>query len=473
MSLDQLTDEEKHVLLTLSYVDLPNNQRLEGKSLEQIWQTAKYNFDEKDDTYHTLNDFITSRNFENSNLKGVTLVGYENFNPNEMNNSQGKSDSGFVGYAFKDSEDNSVAMFRGSESMGNFGHLKTDWSSNLEAGVGIPIQQQNEANAFYRNYMGDLDGERLVLGHSKGGNLASHVFVENLDDNVKSYVINAAPLYWWDLSDRQKEALKGDRNEFIVFKLDPVSQLGYVPYVDRTVGTKPRDSIFQVFNPFYTHGLAAVGGFDHNGNFSRSEKGANWSRDGINYLTAGLVFGASMTNPVLLKKASIYVQNVTPYIMAAAAKGLARTANYLRDESIKLVARLQQMNQALKSRLNSFFDDVAKKAAGLVAGLAGLMSAGSASAAYVEPVISVDIGRLKYYADRLQNLKRRTSHLNEMIDSLYWEAGILGLTHVLRADLSTSFDHRITQSISYLNNTANLLQRNERYLAQQAHSVRT
>ena len=50
MSLDQLTDEEKHVLLTLSYVDLPNNQRLEGKSLEQIWQTAKYNFDEKDDT---------------------------------------------------------------------------------------------------------------------------------------------------------------------------------------------------------------------------------------------------------------------------------------------------------------------------------------------------------------------------------------------------------------------------------------
>lgn len=471
MSLDNLTDEENHVLLTLSYVDLPNNQPLEGKNLEQIWQFAKYNLDEEDESYQTLNTFITSPDFKNSNLHNVTLTGYENFNPNEGNNSKGKSDTGFVGYAFKDSEENGVALFRGSESLGNLGHLKTDWTSNVDAGFGIPIKQQQEANAFYHSKLGDLDGERLVLGHSKGGNLASYVFVHNLDDNLKSYVINAAPLYWWDLSNDQKEALKGDRNTFIVFQLDPVSQLGYVPYVDKTVHTKPRDSILQVFNPVYPHGLASVGGFDLDGNYERWEEGSTWARDGMNYFTAALMFDISMSAPVLKKKAEIFIQSVTPFVLVAAAKGLTKAANAIKEETIKIITRIQTVTQELKSRMHSFFDGMIRKVTSIVAGGIAIFAGGSAAAA--EPVIKVEIGRLRYYAERLQNLKRRTAHLNDMIDGLYWEAGLLGLDNVLRADLNTSFfDNRITQSIAYLNRTAELMHRDEAYLNNRAGSVR-
>ncbi|WP_121610596.1 Mbeg1-like protein [Mesobacillus foraminis] len=471
MSLDQLTDEEKHVLLTLSYVDLPNNQPLEGKNLEQIWQFARYNLDEEDDSYQTLNNFINDSDFKHSNLYNITLTGYENFNPNEGNNSKGKSDTGFVGYAFKDREENGVAMFRGSESLGNLDHLKTDWSSNVDAGFGIPIKQQQEANAFYHSKLGNLGGERLVLGHSKGGNLASYVFVHNLDDNLKSYVINAAPLYWWDLSREQKEALKGDRNSFIVFQLDPVSQLGFVPYVDKTVHTKPRDSIFQIFNPVYPHGLSSVGGFDLDGNFERWDEGSTWARDGMNYFTASLMFGISISPSVLKKKAEIFIQNITPFVLVTAAKGLTKAANTIKEETLKVISRIQTVTQELNSRIHTFFDEMIHKATSLGAGVAAFFAGGSAAAA--EPVIKVDIGRLRYYAERLQNLKRRTAHLNDMVDSLYWEAGLLGLDNVLRADLRTSaIDTRITQSAAYLNRTAELMQRDEAYLLNRAGSVR-
>ncbi|TCN24103.1 Mbeg1-like protein [Mesobacillus foraminis] len=471
MSVNKLTDEEKNLLLRLSYIDLPTSYEnsKDSPNLERVVSDLALMPDyAEDETVIAIQDYLQK---PNNNLADLKFAGYENNNPNFKDLMDHKSVSGFVGYAFEDREGNGVALFRGSESLVNPGHLATDWKSNVEAAMGIDIKQQREADDFYQRYLGELSGERLVMGHSKGGNLTSHVFVNNLDDNVKSYVINAAPIYWWDLSDEQKEALKGDRNSFIVFELDPVSQLGYVPYVDKVVSTKPRESMGEVLNPFYAHGLANVGDFDSEGNYERCKTGSNWARDGVNYVLAGVIFGVSMSTPVLMKKASDYVRNVAPHVISAAAKGLTKAANWLRDESIKIITKLQNVTRELKSNLNSFFNDMIHKAKSLVGGVAAFFAGGSAAAA--EPVIKVDIGRLRYYAERLQNLKRRTAHLNDMVDSLYWEAGLLGLDNVLRADLRTSaIDTRITQSAAYLNRTAELMQRDEAYLLNRAGSVR-
>jgi hypothetical protein len=90
----------------------------------------------------------------------------------------------------------------------------------------------------------------------------------------------------------------------------------------------------------------------------------------------------------------------------------------------------------------------------------------------IEPYIKVDIARLFHYASRLQAVQRRVAQLNDMIDDLYWEAGVMGLDNVLAADIASSFDIRIPESINYLNRTAELLQKSERYLAGKAGSIR-
>ena len=60
MALDQLTDQEKDILLNLSYIDLPEKRDLQGKDIEVIWEMASLKMNEDDERYILLNDFFTS-----------------------------------------------------------------------------------------------------------------------------------------------------------------------------------------------------------------------------------------------------------------------------------------------------------------------------------------------------------------------------------------------------------------------------
>ena len=159
MSLDHLNDEEKNILLQLSYFDLPPYSR-QGHSVEEIWERIK-----RDPTSgggvrrERLEEYFSSDRYQNSNLAHVTLNGYKNNNP-KMN---GESESGFVGYAWADSSGNATAVFRGSEDMKNWDHFKTDWVSNGAAGVGIEIQQQKEADKFYQQFVQSAQERKWCL----------------------------------------------------------------------------------------------------------------------------------------------------------------------------------------------------------------------------------------------------------------------------------------------------------------------
>ncbi len=467
MSLDQLTDKEKNVLLMLSYYDLPNNQPLNGKSIERIWDYAKMSADKNEDSYKQLEAFFSSDSFKSSNLHSVKLSGYQNYNPNDGNNSKGASDSGFVGYAFEDKSGNATAVFRGSEPMGDMGHLRTDWTSNFDASMGVEIKQQKEADEFYQKYLGDASGERLLLGHSKGGNLADYVFINNLDDNTKAYVINAAPLYWWSLSKKEQEALMGDRNEFIVYAYDPVSQLGKVPYVDKTIGIKED---YDIKKPFYPHSLTSSAGFDENGNFKVYENGQSFGRSVLNNMIFEDIFRElSNSTPIRAYKAAYVVANAAVVVMHYTARAMTAAAHLIREQTVKLVVGLAKAKKEFEEKVNSFFAELISKAAVKIGNFIDGLNGNNFP---IEPYIKVDIPRLFYYANRLRSVQRRIAQLNDMIDDLYWEAGLAGLDNVLAADISTSFDFRIPESINYLNRTAELLQRNESYLAGKAGSIR-
>ena len=147
MSINNLTEEEKNVLLMLSYYDLPTDKKLDGASIETIWSVAKLQADSSKDSFKAIEAYMGSK-YKGSNLTSLTLSGYQNHNPNTGNNSEVDSNSGFVGYAFQDNSGNATAVYRGSEPLGDMGHLRTDWTSNFEASMGVEIKQQKEANEF-------------------------------------------------------------------------------------------------------------------------------------------------------------------------------------------------------------------------------------------------------------------------------------------------------------------------------------
>ncbi|MBT2683176.1 Mbeg1-like protein [Bacillus sp. ISL-37] len=467
MSIDRLTEEEKNILLMLSYYDLPPKKLPDNLTIKQVWDLAKRNADPDEASYIEINAFINGNKLDTSNLNNITLKGYQNYNPNEGNNVKGESNSGFVGYAFEDKEGNATAVFRGSEPMGDMGHLRTDWTSNFEASMGVEIKQQKEADAFYQKYLADTSGERLLLGHSKGGNLADYVFINNLDDNTRAYVINAAPLYWWSLSKKEQEALMGERHDFIVYAYDPVSQLGKVPYVDKTVGI---NEDYDIKKPFYPHSLTSSAGFDENGNYKVYENGQSFGRYVLNNMIFEDIFHElSTSSPMRAYKAAYVVANAAINVMHYTAKAMAVAAHLIREQTVKLVVGLAKAKKEFEEKVNSFFAELISKAAVKIGGFIDGLNGNNFP---IEPYIKVDIPRLFYYANRLRSVQRRVAQLNDMIDDLYWEAGVMGLDNVLAADIASSFDIRIPESINYLNRTAELLQQSERYLAGKAGSIR-
>lgn len=464
MSFDKLTDEEKNILLQLSYLDLPPDIKVSDKSFLTIdsilKQISKNEIEVDEKRFNNIQNFLW--NNPNTALKDVKLTGYQNHNPNEANNTNGGSESGFVGYAIKDSDGNGAVLFRGSENPLNWGNFKTDWAGNVAAGVSIETQQHDEALAFYEANMAKVQGEITIYGHSKGGNLSSWVFVNNNNPNVNAYIVNGAPLWWFELDDHQKDVMKSDRFTFITYDGDIVSHLGYAPYVDKIIAINKANGDY--FDPFYPH-YETSGVFNKDGSLVSARGTDTW---GI--VDVGLdVFNSigSMSNylPRQGAKLVMAIGSAALNIIYNTWQGMVEAANYVREQALMYVSRLHQAGRQLVVNVGRFFDTVAKKARSFIGKALDFLSGGGFP---VEPYLKVDISRLLYYANRLRALQKRTAQLNDMFDDLYWEAGVMGLDNVLKADISTSFDLRIPESINYLNRTAELLQRNETLLAGKA-----
>jgi hypothetical protein len=458
MALDHLNDEEKNILLQLSYFDLPEG-RYKGNSVEQIWLKVKQNPENGGDARRErLEEYFESDRFKNSNLANVTLSGYQNNNPTMM----GESESGFVGYAWGDQDGNSTAVFRGSENPLSWDHFKTDWVSNGSAGIGNEIQQQNEANRFYEKFVQNAAGEKFVFGHSKGGNLASYVFVTNLEDDVSGYVINGAPLFWPSLSTEQQDALKSGRFDFIAYDGDFVHDLGYAPYVDKTIEINKNFYL----DPFYPHYETSVN--FKNGRFEKSLQGGIFTPGDIKAEVDKFTLVYAVHGVRQAYEVAIVIRDAALMVIQATWKGMQDAANLVIDGCIAFVKDLKNVTVKAINDLRNFFDTVSNNMKILLKRKIDAVSGGNFA---VEPYLKVNLQRLTYYADRLQAIKRKTNALNSRIDELYLEAGLFGLDNVLKADILTTFNGRINQNIAYLNTVKNLLERTESILANKARSI--
>lgn len=457
MSLSNLNDEEKNVLLQLSYFDLPGD--LTGLTVKEIWEEAMRTQNNGGEARRIkLEEYFTSDTYKNSSLAEVTLHGYQNNNPTRG----GESESGLVGYAWGDKTGNAAAVYRGSEDPTNWDHFKTDWVSNGSAGIGNEIQQQKEANHFYEEFVKGAAGEKLIVGHSKGGNLASYVFVNNLADNPSGYVVNGAPLFWPSLTEEQQEALKSNKFDFVAYEGDFVHDLGFAPYVDKTVAINKDD----YEDPFYPHYETSVN--FANGSFEKSRQGSIFSPKDINPEVIKFATVYAVNGVREAYKAALAIKNAALMVIHATWKGMEAAAKLVIDGCVAFISGLKNVTTKVINDLKSFFSSVRKTAKRFHI-RRGSTFPGTNFA--IEPYLKVDLHRLSYYAERLEAIKRKTSALNNRIDDLYLEAGLFGLDNVLKADILTTFNTRLNQNIAYLHTVKNLLERTESILSNKAKSI--
>jgi len=249
LKMSNLLDIEKYLLLELVYFHLPPQYK------NRISRETPMKLDEYIDLmeqcgYSTYPGFISrsehgfqykkrrqahfKRIYASSdNLDGVVITGYVNDNYGPYGNTDDKNKTSFVGIALADRENNGTVIFSGCEQM-NPTSIVLDWGGCLIASLGIVTAHHHKAIDFYDRYMAGILGERNVLGHSKGGNLATYVYINRLDENTNAYCVNAQPYCWYTMTETQKEALKTDRFEYIVHANDPTRKASYVSYISRT-----------------------------------------------------------------------------------------------------------------------------------------------------------------------------------------------------------------------------------------------
>ena len=243
MTGSNLTEVELMYLTDFSYIDIPTNVYGCATNFSGIINLMLREDlpKKKRKKLEAIKDYLDEN--EDSSLGKLTLIKYQNNNPiqnSKHDYSNTTSSSGFVGYAFRDDDGNGIVVYRGSEGFDGDGKLEaedlanmwSDWGfdSNIGAAVGHEIVQQKEAVAFYDEAMKDITGNKVVTGHSKGGNLAEYVIIHRFDENVYGRTFNGAPYTPpngnLELEERAKEVLTHPNYLAINIKEDIVCTLG-------------------------------------------------------------------------------------------------------------------------------------------------------------------------------------------------------------------------------------------------------
>lgn len=276
LKISNLLDIEKYLLLEIVYFHLPSEYK--NRITRETPLKLDAFIDLMDQCEYSLYPGFVSRSqsgrkkvrlrqahfrrvyASSENLENINITGYINDNYGTYGNTADHHKTSFVAMAFEDDQNNAVVSFSGCEQTSTTSTV-LDWGGCLIASLGVVTTHHQKALAFYDDQMADILGERNILGHSKGGNLATYVFINRLNENTNAYCVNAQPYCWYTMTETQKEALKTNRFEYIVHADDPTRNASYVSYISRTA---PLNS-YAAKRFIDIHGFAEVS-FDEFGN---------------------------------------------------------------------------------------------------------------------------------------------------------------------------------------------------------------
>ena len=200
--LDNLTDKQNHLLAQLSYQSHQIGEKHDGKTVEQIKHDLPQEF------YNQLKEV---------GLDGLTIK-----------KTAHDPASGFGAIAFMDASGNVGMSFRGTDGVTKES-LMTDWPDNFASMATGSSVQSDQAKAFFSE--NDINGNNFLYGHSKGGELATSIFVDEFTRINQVHILNPQPINPYGLTSEQKALLNSPKYDVVVNEWDFVWWLGICVYM--------------------------------------------------------------------------------------------------------------------------------------------------------------------------------------------------------------------------------------------------
>ena len=454
----------------------------------------------------------------------------QNFKPwsiADIQNDNGPGQTGFYGIVI-DTGDGHIVSFRGSEDILDLQHVKQDWvNADLALVNSTLTKQQQKVNEFLAeinesDYVTKYDNIAFT-GHSLGGNLSVHgtimsTFYENIFPRVRQSVNFDGPGFSKEYFEHYKEQIDvmnqvlGDN--FRHYQWSVVgSILEPVPGINcETLATKKKDGIFDKIIDFaiMEHSTENLK-FDPSGKAYRGEKSKYEFTVGkftefvdtlpeklgnvlVDVFGGVLIVSAWVSDNKLVKAALIggVALGVTTFLIVAGPQAifsatlalagsitLAVAAIYLlvtrgadMEVFIETVLELAKeigkgFGNALKwtnDKINQLIDFMSTKVSQIRDWFNHVMK--SYGYAVATPVIEVNTDKLRHYAERLENVRKRLQNLDGDMNSLYFTNGFLDLLDIIRANrLPNSM--KLKFCINYLEDTAEAFEKAERNIMEQ------
>ena len=407
VSLDKLTDKQNILLTQLAYKSDVLNDCAKGLTIEELITTLP-----EGETKDLLKELF------DAGLGSLRIKDVGN-----------DSVSGFGAIAFTDDYGNTGFSFRGTDGPTS----ANDMIDNLHTYLSGTSVQTAQAEAFFDANM-DPNGNNYLYGHSKGGELAESVYVNNYNIIKKVHLINPQPINPYSLSIDQLSAMQSSKVDIIIVEGDYVWFLGLLPsYGNIRIAKKTGGDSHYGFQLEY----------DDSGNIVECDQ--TWwefpAAIGLAFISAGLQATGGFIGLIYNCTVRI-IDFVKNNLIPAALEFISAVANALEQ----LGSKFYELASNLIDFLGSIIDQVRN----------WLRDNFDSGYKYAEshPQITLDTYKLQSYAQRLMSVNQRISNLDGRLDGLYWQVGLLDLWNLLQADLLTGYSWRLLRCAGYLNDTA-------------------
>lgn len=411
-------------------VDLSNLTDKQNLYLTQL----SYKSDVLNDTYNgmKLSDIVDSvpDNDTKTLLRELCDIGLGELTVKEVGNDPV---TGFGAIAFTDTAGNTGFSYRGTDGIKP--ESLNDWLDNMVAcGTGTS-PQSNQAEQFFNTYK-DLSGNNYLYGHSKGGNLAEFVYVNDYSHIKEIHLLNPQPLNPYSLTAEQRKAICSDSVDIVVVVGDYVWFLGRLPSYGNIRFAEGNGSNPHTFD-------ALRGQFNSDDSIIQSKQ--PWYEYAAYFAITG------MTSNIQRSGAGLQlVHNCTVCIVDYVRNELIPSAVEFMNRVVDKLEKLGEDIKAFASELKEFLSSTINK---VKAWCENNLKPGYRYATQ-NPQITVDTYKLESYAQRLRYVNRRIARIDGRLDALYWRVGLLDLWNLMRADILTGYSVRLSRAAAYLEATA-------------------
>lgn len=420
-------------------------------------------------------------------------------------------ETGFYACVIQTSPGNAAVAFRGSEDMGTYQRVKTDWvDADLRLVNSTLTTQHEEIRKFFAEYKDLLNGygDLTMTGHSLGGNLAEYATIVSgeygLDDNISRCVSNDGPGFSDEFIRKYQDEIQHMKDKMTHYRWSFVgtmlNDLPGVDYLYLSVSNEANNIDGVDFNMFTRHdmkyldydentGMFIPGGqdplskvtsiisegFDHLppalGNFFVDVVGAVWTgimwtkermfdEDGNLTLAGyGVIAAAAALIPAVgigsLVVGALEIIELAVFVLAFVA--VYEIGHDLIMAAIEKICtsleKIYKWGKDIVDKLREGLYSVMKKVSDWFKNI--FSSGGNASGGNL---IKVDTGKLTDYAGRLSRVNQRIFTIDKRMDSLYRKIGLLDLYSLLNlvsADIRTGYSYKLKCCENYLKNTAN------------------